>query len=81
MGVMTVTGRDGKVPMENQLAKIIARLELMAEKMRVKTIESKIWRAAYEEKEHLRKLSEERRKLEVSSFQKSMQDAIRWAGN
>jgi hypothetical protein len=74
----TVTGRDGKVPMEDQLSKIIARMELMAEEMRVKTIESNIWRAAHEEKERLRKLTEERRKLEVSSFQKAMQDAIRW---
>jgi hypothetical protein len=74
----TVTGRDGKVSMEDQLAKIIARLELMAEEMRVKTIELKIWRAAHEEKEHLRKQTEERRKLEVISFQKAMQDAIRW---
>ncbi|NNU33920.1 hypothetical protein HK413_06740 [Mucilaginibacter sp. S1162] len=74
----TITGRDGKVPIEDQLAKIIARLELMAEEMRVKTLEDKIWRAAYEEKERLRKLTEERQKLEINSFQKSLRDAIRW---
>ncbi|QXV66303.1 hypothetical protein INP83_04240 [Mucilaginibacter sp. 21P] len=74
----TVTGRDGKVLMEDQLAKIIARLELMAEEMRVETIEGNIRRAAYEEKERLRKLVEERQKLEISSFKKSVRDAIRW---
>ncbi len=74
----TVTGRDGLVPMEEQLAKIIARLELMAEEGRVKAIENKIWSASYEEKQRLRKLAEERQKLEISSFQKAMRDAGRW---
>jgi hypothetical protein len=74
----TVTGRDGLVPMEEQLAKIIARLELMAEEMRVKTIENKIWSAVYEEKQRLRKLAEERQKMEITSFQKAMRDACRW---
>jgi hypothetical protein len=64
--------------MEEQLSKIIARLELMAEEMRVKTLEHKIWRAAHDEKERLKKLTEERQKLEISSFQKAMRDSTRW---
>ena len=74
----TVTGRDGKVAIEEQLAKIIARLELMAEEMRVKTIESKIWRAEYDEKERIRKMAAERQKLEISSFREAVRNANRW---
>lgn len=64
--------------LERRALENFARLELMAEEMRIKTVESKIWRAAYEEKERLRKRAEERQKLEISSFQKSRRDAIRW---
>ena len=74
----STTGKDGKVPLEEQISKIIARLELMADELRVQTEENRIWRLQHEEKERLRKEKAERKKLELATFKKTLQDASRW---
>lgn len=76
--VRITTGRDGKTPIEDQLSKIFARLELMLEEMLILTKEWKIRQAQNAEKERLRKAYAERKKLEFESFKKVFQDAADW---
>ncbi|PTQ92403.1 hypothetical protein C8P68_1123 [Mucilaginibacter yixingensis] len=74
----SVTGRDGKVPMEEQLVKIIARLELMMEKVRILMAENRARWARQEEERKQAALAAERQKQEILAFQRAVSDAERW---
>jgi len=70
--------KDGKVRIEAQLSKIIAKLEILGEQFRLQQIEWAKQRAVQEEEQRTKEALEARRKLEVSSFKQALKDAVYW---
>lgn len=71
--------KDGKEQkIEQQLSKLISRLELMALRVKSEKEESQRRRARMEQEEKIRKQLEERKRLEVKSFQQLARSAGRW---
>lgn len=69
---------DGKLPLENQLSSIIAKLELTSIELNEREV---IRQKEHEEREHqerLRKAFEQRQKEELAEFQETLQKASRW---
>ena len=76
---VTTISKDGKEQkLEQQLSKIMARLELMAQGLKSEREESEKRLARWREEERIRKEFEERKKLEVKSFQQLIRAASRW---
>lgn len=71
--------QDGKKQkIEQQLPKLISRLELMAQRLRRKREENERMVARIKEEERIRKQRDERKKLEIRSFRQLAKDASRW---
>lgn len=71
--------KDGKEQkIEQQLSKLIARLELMAERVKTAREELERWWARMSEEKAVKKQREERKQLEIKSFQQLVRDAGRW---
>lgn len=76
---VTTICKDGKEQkIEQQLSKIMARLELMAERIKKEREENERRWARMREEERIRKEFEERKKLEIKSFQQLTRAAGRW---
>jgi len=76
---VTTICKDGKEQkIEEQLSKIMARLELMAERLKKEREENERRWARMREEELIRKQFEERKKLEVKAFQQLVRAANRW---
>lgn len=74
----TVSCTDGKVLIEEQLSKVIAKLELLKERLKVKEEESRRWRIAYEEKRRIEMEAENRKKMETGLFRQMLEDSNLW---
>lgn len=78
-GYISTSCKDGKEQkIEQQLSKLISRLELMGERLTKEQEEREERWAKMAEKERIRKEREQRKKLEVKSFQQLARDASRW---
>lgn len=76
---VTTICKDGKEQkIEQQLSKIMARLELMAERLKKEQEENERRWAKMREEERIRKEFGERKKLEIKSFQQLVKEARRW---
>lgn len=73
-----MTMKDGQKTIEQQLAKIIARVEIKALEERRWREENERQQAIREEKERQQTLAEERKKNELESFRTVIKDAQRW---
>ncbi|NEW79638.1 MAG: hypothetical protein GZ086_09515 [Gelidibacter sp.] len=62
--------RDGKIKIEELLARIVAKLEIYAELAKIRNEESRIWRLKYEEEERLKEEIKKRRNEEIEKFNK-----------
>jgi len=69
---------DGKVLIEQQLSKLIAKLELLGERFKVERAEHKKWQDEYQEKQRVEKEISDRKKLELSSLKRMLKDSHRW---
>ncbi|MEK6615588.1 MAG: hypothetical protein AABZ32_05690 [Bacteroidota bacterium] len=73
-----VEWKDGKEPIEKQLAKIIARLELSAEEYNQQRIEREKYWAERKEKERIIQAERDKKAKEVSDFRALLQNATQW---
>jgi hypothetical protein len=73
----TASIRDGKVPIENHLSKIIAKLEILAHKLKIERLENEERNRRYREQEQIKKEFAERKKLELESLKKVLKDSRR----
>ncbi|SHN32928.1 hypothetical protein [Mucilaginibacter sp. OK098] len=73
-----MTMKDGQKPIEQQLAKLIARLEIKAMEERRWREENERQQAIREEKERQQRLVAERKKNELESFRTVIKNAQRW---
>jgi len=73
----SVTAKDGKILIELQLAKIIARLEIFGERLKAETIKRKEWRENYERKKRIEEDFANRKKNELHGFKQLLQDSRR----
>jgi hypothetical protein len=69
---------DGKVLIEHQLSKLIAKLELLGERFKVDQVERRKWQDEFAEKQRIEKEIANRRQLELSSFKQMLKDSRRW---
>lgn len=69
---------DGKVLIEQQLSKLIAKLELLGERFKVEQAEHKKWQDEFEESRRVEKEISDRKKLELSLFKQMLKDSRRW---
>jgi hypothetical protein len=74
----TVSCTDGKVLIEEQLSKVIAKLELLKERIKVREEESRRWRLAYEEKRLIEMEAENRKKMETGLLIQMLEDSNLW---
>lgn len=76
--IRTVSCTDGKILIEHQLSKLIAKIEILGEEMRIEDIK---WQK-YRDEQHLKQLNEkekqERKKIELSSFMNLLAKSCRW---
>jgi hypothetical protein len=70
--------KDGKVTIEQQLSKLIARLELLGERFRLEEIENEKRRLTAKENQRLREEFAQRKSLELSTFKQVLKDSARW---
>lgn len=70
--------KDGQVTIENQLPKIIAKLEISGEKLKIETIEREKRHAIEEEKERIRKEWQKRKDKELENFKKLLKYFKQW---
>jgi len=70
--------KDGKVLIEHQLSKVIARLELLGERFRLEEIEREERRMIYKEQQRIKEEFEKRRTLELATFKQVLKDSARW---
>lgn len=69
---------DGKILIEHQLSKLIAKLELLGERFKTERAEHKKWQDEYQEKLRVEKEISDRKRLELSSLKRTLQDSHRW---
>ena len=69
---------DGKILIEHQLSKLIAKLELLGERFKVERAERQKWQDEFAEKQRIEKGIADRRKLELRSFKQMLKDSRRW---
>lgn len=78
-GYTTTSCKDGKLQkVEQQLSKLISKLELMGEHLKKEHEEWARRRAKMADEERVRKEREQRIKLEIKSFRQLANDASRW---
>lgn len=70
--------KDGKVSLESQLSKIIAKLELAGKEWKERRIQWKVDEEVRIEKERIRKEFEKRKEKDLSNFKETLQKATRW---
>ena len=70
--------KDGKLPIEEQLSRIIAKLELRGKQLMERTKEHNIARAKREEEERIRQELETRKQKEKDNFRELLNEANRW---
>lgn len=70
--------KDGKVLIENQLSKLIAKLELLGEQFKIEEEEKKRWRKKYEEERRIEKELADRKQKELGVFQQPLSESHRW---
>lgn len=70
--------KDGKVLIEYQLSKLIAKLELLGERFRLEEIENEKRRLIREEEQRKKAEFEQRKKLELATFRQVLKDSARW---
>jgi len=73
-----ITCSDGTLLLEKQLPKILAKVEVMSQRLREWYIESEKQQSAYEEKQRNERELTERKRIEVSLFKNSLADARCW---
>ncbi|SCB87243.1 hypothetical protein GA0116948_101603 [Chitinophaga costaii] len=69
---------DGKVLIEHQLSKLIAKLELLGERFKIERAEQKRWHDKFEEERRIKKEIADRKKTEFSLFRQLLKDSRRW---
>ncbi|TKB95739.1 hypothetical protein [Pedobacter cryophilus] len=74
----SVSCKDGKIPIELQVSKLVAKLELFGRKLEIERIKNEEWHRKYDEERKLAQEFEHRKKLELSSFRKVLNDSRRW---
>ncbi|TLV00349.1 hypothetical protein FEN17_12700 [Dyadobacter luticola] len=78
-GYTTTSCKDGKLQkVEQQLSKLISKLELMGEHLRKEHEEWEKRRARMAEEERIKNEREQKKKLEIKSFRQLARDASRW---
>ena len=70
--------KDGKLTLEEQLAKIIASLEIRGEKLKQERIEREKYRAEQREKERMEKDKQKQKELELDRFKKLLKNSKQW---
>jgi len=70
--------KDGLQPIENQLSKILAKLEIEGKKWYENHLQHERDRIIREEKERIQKKLEQRQKKKLQNFKKLVQEANRW---
>jgi hypothetical protein len=69
--------RDGKLKIEEQLGKILAKLEIDAQEIKIREEESRIRRLKYDEELRIKKELEKRRQIELANFKFLLANAER----
>jgi len=67
--------KDGKVPIEQQLSRIIAKLEMQGAAFRKEAIEREERHKRQEEQRLIKEAFEERKKMELASVKQAIKDA------
>lgn len=70
--------KDGKVKLEQLLAKIVARLEIDAQKKVISNEESRIWHIKYEEEKKIKEELLQRKKIELANFKVLLSNSERF---
>lgn len=70
--------KDGKLTLEEQLAKIIASLEIRGEKLKQERIEREKYWAEQREKERIEKDRQKQKELELDRFKKLLKNSKQW---
>ena len=70
--------KDGKDPLEQQLSRLIAKLEILGEQFRLQEIEWEKQRAVAAAKRLQEEAFKARRSAEFSAFQQALKDSARW---
>lgn len=70
--------KDGKLTLEEQLAKIIASLEIRGEKLKQERIEREKYWAEQREKERIEKDRQKQKELELDRFKKLLKNSNQW---
>lgn len=73
----TASCTDGKISIEEQLSKLIAKLELLGERFKEDRAKQKKWRDDYEEEQRICKERIERKKIEMSKVRQLLEDSHR----
>lgn len=74
----TATCKDGKEMIENQLAKIIAKLEILSNRLEKERLDNEEWHRKYKEERKKQQEMAERKQLELMTFKKTLSEAERW---
>ncbi|MDI6049402.1 hypothetical protein QLS31_06140 [Flavobacterium sp. XS2P24] len=69
--------RDGKLKIEEQLAKILTKLEIDAQEIKIREEESRIRRLKYDEELRIKQELEQRKQLELANFKFLLANAER----
>lgn len=77
-GFDTKEWKDGTVPIEDQLSKILARLETIGQEKKLRELERKREREISEAKEKIRKDYEQRKAQDLKDFKETLLKASRW---
>lgn len=70
--------KDGKAPIEKQLSKILAKLEMESIQIKEDRIQSEKGRAEQQERDRIRQELEKRKQQELSNFKALLMNADRW---
>lgn len=73
----TASCRDGKEIIENQLAKIIAKLEILSKRLEKERLANEEWHRKYKEERKKQQEFEERKQLELNTFKQTLSEAER----
>ena len=70
--------KDNSLPLEKQLAKIIAKLEIKGEELKQQSIRAEIRRAEEEEKRRIEQEKQKCKELELEKFKKLLKNSKQW---
>jgi len=70
--------KDGKVKLEQLIPKIVAKLEIDAEKEIIRNEESRLWHIKYEEEKKIKEALLQRKKIEVDNFKVLLSNSERF---